>query len=265
MSYDIRPNKMYFYSPYGLGDSMMICAFSEAINRKYENNTMYLFKPSHQYVAEMYALKNYELVDETFDTTDVSLFSDVPQVGKIYMLHPEYTGNKNNLEAFFALKKSFKELYADYFEVPITSFKKPKYIVEKRCQEKLIGIPIDKLVVVAPEMNAAASCDRIPLNYYHEIIEDYKRKGYEIIVNARKKEVASYFSEYCIDFDISEFVWIAKNCDKVILSRSGMVDILAFCDVRMEVLYPNAKFYEMYNLKRTYGIDNVIEHIVERG
>ena len=264
MSFSVRPDKIYLYSPYGIGDSLMICAYSDAINKKYGYNTVYLFKKSHQYIAESYELTNYEIIDEKSIAQNAHCFSSTPQKGRICRFHPEFSDDSSNLEEFMHGEKSFKELYAQYFDVNIENFVEPKRIITKRCLEKIKNTPLDKIVLCAPEMNASSPHDRVPLCVFKKLIEEYKKEGYDVFVNARKKEVVNEFADYCIDVEISELIWIAQKCYKVISSRSGIVDILAFLDVNMEVLYPNEHFYELYNLLRTFGISNISEIIVER-
>lgn len=265
MSFEIQLDKVYLYSPYGIGDSLMICAYSNAIDEKYEHNTVYLLKNAHKYIAEVYELKNYELVDQEFITQHDHLLTNTPKKGRICKFHPEFSGDSRNIEGFLLGKKSFKELYAHYFDVREENFVCPKHIVAKPCLEKINYAPLEKTVLFAPEMNASSSYDRVALGVYKNMIKEYKKRGYEVLVNARKKEVIEEFAECYVDVELSEFVWIAENCYKVVSSRSGIVDILAFLDINMEVLYPNIRFYEMYNLFRTYGITNISEIIVDRG
>ena len=104
-------------------------------------------------------------------------------------------------------------------------------------------------------MNASDVCDLIPLQYYMERIRMYEEEGYKIVVNATKEKVIDYFNEYVYEMSIEQAIAVANSAYLTITSRSGLSDLLAFSGCNLEIIYPNRHFWNMYNFKKTFGID----------
>ena len=71
MDLKIKKNVMYFLSPYGLGDTMILCGFKDALEKKYNCKIHFLIKSSHKIVMDMYKINDFDIID--MDKVDLFL------------------------------------------------------------------------------------------------------------------------------------------------------------------------------------------------
>lgn len=263
---ELDKDKLYIVSPYGLGDTMILFGFMKELEKRYASSIVYVIKPSHKIVAELFGCDNYILSQFTRDELIYTgKMNPEPQGGKMWVAHPEFSNGDNLIREFMTCKISFVDMYRRFLGIPgkchlvLPSFY-PEHSDEKRLADEVIN---EKTILLAPDMNASDPNDHISKSYYDELILEYNHKGLKVIINSTSNEFCGKYTNIG-DMDIRDLIFVAKKCGKVISARSGLCDLLAPILSNLRVVYPNKHFYEMYNFERNYDIQSVEEIVYEK-
>lgn len=245
---------IYLVSPYGLGDTMILCGLKDAIEDLYKGNVVYHIKKSHECVMQIYGIKDYVIKtytkEELYEIGRRQLF---PELGKVFVAHPEYLTKQECLTKFLGLEISFVDMYKQMLNLPVFAEYHYPSNVDSVILKKLEISNIEKIALVAPELNATAPQDQIPDAFYVNKIAELEESGYTVIVNATKEKYRKLFKGYVMDLTMQELFTLAVKCSIVVSSRSGLCDLIFREAQRIEIVYPNQTFWEMYNVKKTYG------------
>ncbi len=252
-----------FISPYGLGDTLMLCGFRKAWEQQHGGKIHFIIRPSHEIVMKMYGIKNYSLA--SFSKEDVLQIKEkTAQKGHIYVAHPEFiTTKKILLHEFSAHKYDFKELYRRFLELPEkTSFEYPiscPQISSQVLDEIKKIAPIERIVLISPE---AKSIGNFPKKFWEKLVEKQHKKGYEVISNVTSPVECIRGSHY-IPLSIEDAVALAHHCKKVYSIRSGFCDLIYDIDKQLNVFYDSTDTLNSYGLKRLYNISQIKEKVIK--
>ena len=265
MNIKIEKSKMYFLSPYGLGDTMILCGFKSELEKKYDCKIHFLIKASHKIVMDMYKVKDYAFVE--MDKLDLFLLGDAtpqPEKGKIFVAHPEY--HKELLYLFNEINTSTggaKTQFIDWYKKFLGLKEKAKLTlplwypeISKRAKKIIQKIsPVEKLNILIPEANSITIHNKA---LWKNIIKANKQFNSVTIVNNKKNRIRGVKN---LNLDLYDTVAVMLACHSVYAIRSGLCDLVANDISNMTVMYSNPYFKEVYTLKPIN--ENIVEWVVE--
>ncbi len=256
-----KDGKVYLLCPYGLGDTLLVCGYKNAIEKKYKAKVMLIIKRSHVAVMRIYGIVDYIVYDfshpEIRAIESRTIRGEICQ-GEIYLARPEYDEKNSLFKNFMERQLSFREMYSQALGLDENAeFCMPTQYPEvtKTLTDKLPG-SIDEVTLLLPEMNAP-DIDKVPLGFFEKIVLETSKP---IVVNMVKP--MGILSEYCIDLTIEELIALSLNCRKVISARSGFCDLIYNRANDLEVIYPNNIFYELYKFESIFLKKN--PYVIER-
>lgn len=214
-------------SPYNLGDTFMLCAFSKAYEQKTNQKIHFIIKPFHEVILKMFGIENYTMMGineqacvclaETYPVWK----KGIPCIGHYFFYNQNERVNFENKGAYH-FSNLFRWLYGlDETVEPEKPSWYPK--ISRELTAILKGIaPLDKIVLFCPEANTS-----FPLSarFWQKLAKTYKRKGYTIITNAvnPKNQIKGTI---CFDMSLSDIIALSMHCAKVEALRSGFTDLI---------------------------------------
>lgn len=254
----LETDKCYFIVPYGLGDALITCGLKDAIEEKYKCKFVPIIKPSHETVVKMYGINEYivhEFTQEELNSIGTS--QKCPQKGHLFVAHPAFTENKDIDSKFLRHEIGFVEMFTLHFGLEKDiDISKPLRLpaIDIDIKKRLNISSLDNVILIAPEMKSASENERIGDAYFIKLIENFKRIGIDVVVNAdiHKK----LYEDDIYDLSLDEIVYLSANCKKVICQRSGLADLLYNFANDMDVLYPNRAFYDLFHLENIFKKPN---------
>lgn len=248
---------IYLLCPYGLGDTMLVSGYREALQDKLNLKVVLIIKRSHQSIMRMYGIDEYIIYDFTKDEIQaIENRKDWPDIegGIITISRPGYFGKDGLFESFINNELPFRDMYRKYFGLDtICNFQLPMSFpsITQELREKLPAA-IEEIVLVMPEMNAP-DVDTVPNCFFKKIIEQRIEEIGEkrVVVNT----INNAFGEkgLHIDLTLDELIALASKCKEVISARSGICDLIFQNVNNLTVIYPNNYFYELYSLRKMFG------------
>ncbi len=255
-----------FISPYGLGDTLMLCGFHKAWEEKNKGKIHFIIQPSHEIVMKMYGIKNYTLLkferEEIRKNLNQIKASEKPTIGHIYLAHPLYHPEMDVLiKIWYDKKITFKELYTEFLQIDKnTKFEMPLNYPELTPQtEQKYGTikELSNSVIVCPE---AKSVRMFEEHYWQKIVKQYLKKGYRILCNCLDGKNLIKGCEK-IAPPLEELLAIAPFCHQIISLRSGVCDLLAMGGAKQVVYYSSEEGKKQYSLKYIAPSKNIKELI----
>lgn len=227
----LKEECFYFLAAGNLGDTYSIFLLKELLEAKYNNKIVFIVRPHHQFLCEMFEIKDFilcenALMNDFWYPKGVTMpqTKSTPAAGKLYIAHP------------LALQKrttalTMLEYFLEFFDLPKESAiklptKLPKMSANVKAKIRQIA-PLDKIILFMPE---AQSCPCLPAVLFQKECERLTQQGYFIIANIPKhKEYKSFFTPNVYELDLSakEVFCLALSCAGVVSVRSGMVDVIA--------------------------------------
>jgi len=109
--------------------------------------------------------------------------------------------------------------------------------IEENMFEKIkkINLNLNNFILLAPLAN---TCELIEENFWLELINKLKLKGYDIFINLYKKQ--NYLSEFknkTCELSYSELFALAKYSKKIISLRSGLCEFLIDTNIEQNIIY----------------------------
>ena len=256
--------KAYIFSPFGIGDTYLLCSMKKLIEDRTQLSVVYLIKPSHVSILEMYGYE-YEVVRfEKEYLLELSHNSKEVAKGKIFVAHPIYV-DESLANQFYDKKIPFIDVYRRMFFVDACqhiSLDTFRATPSKTLLEKIKPYAIEEITVFAPEINSAyAELDKPSSRWVISFSHRLKADGRSLIVNTQNEEYSQIEGEH-IDLSLMELIELASNCKEVISVRSGLCDVICNKAKKMKVIYADLDYYEMYSLKSIYGSD-VLKNVNE--
>lgn len=259
-------NKYYFLCAAGIGDTMIVCGFYNALKKKYNADIVIVVPEKQSFIPEMFGIKDYKAVDlgctNIFEVIDkCTMLSDAhphPQKGHIYLAHPAF---HNELSAFFApvyyrkSKIKFLDWYRQFLHLPLdTPFEDftilPK--LSKETEKAVLNLaPFDKVVLISPE---ATSTESVPARFWQQLVQNLSAQGYTVISNVKNKNNTVLGSQY-VPLNLQDSIALAYRCHAVYSVRSGFCDLCYQLGDKLHVYYANRDDLYLYSLKSMFGND----------
>ncbi len=264
MQKTLKPNDKNCYnfvSPYGLGDTLMLCAFKDAWEKQNNSEIHFIIKPAHEVVMKMYGITNYSFFDHKQAWPEMLSMKERmdntwPEKGKVFIAHPYFhTRCAELLQKYDDSKniKPFENFYREFLELPMDAemhMPKKTFDVSGDVREKLRGIANPKdVILLLPEAQTLPALD---VDFWKYVARKLKNKG-RVIQYAFDPEKRIPGVKF-VDFSIEEIIQLATECKSVFAYRSGMCDLMASFANNLIVLYPES-FKETktrYSLSRIF-------------
>lgn len=247
---DKKIDKIILISPYGLGDTMNLCGFKNALEKKHNASVHFVIKPTHEIVMKMYGFKDYSF--QTFDKDELKAIAQKNaevKKGEYFVAHPLYLNDDGKiLKDFSELKISFVDIFKKTLGLPDdTPFEYPTIapVLSNDLKERIEKFaPLDKIVLLSPE---AFSTSKIIPEVFENEVKKITEEGFVVVSNVINKDEAIKGSFY-LPLTIDEAIAVGINCAKVILVRSGFTDIIVPFLNETTIYYPNIETLNLYSL-----------------
>lgn len=242
----VKKDQYNFLSPYGLGDTMMLCGFAAAWEKKHHGKIHFIIKPSHEVVMKMYGISDYSCYDfqrewNKPEFMKIAKHNPVAEKGRIYIAHPHF--HRKKFSDFLQRADScdttvpFADFYKEFLGLPLSAkMIQPKYDFDltESLKQKLTKFgPVESIILLLPE---AQSLPLLNQQFWAEVIKQQNRKYTLIQYVLNPKNAVRGIP--CVDMTIEEIIALSEKCAKVIAYRSGLCDLMApFCK-QMIVFYP---------------------------
>lgn len=259
---NIYQDKIVLVSQFGLGDTMLLCGFKDALEKYYNAPVHFIIKPTHQVVMNMYGIKDYSV--EVFEEDELREFvnkNSKVKIGEYFVAHPNYLNDDYKLvNEFLNFKISFFDVFKKTLGLPDDAhFEYPTItpVISDLLKRKLEKIaPLEKIVLISPE---TFSTNIIMPEAIEAEVEKFTNNGYKVISNVINKGNKIKGSIY-VPMTVEDAVALAINCHHVISVRSGFCDLIAPFLKKMTVYYPNIRTYKLYSF--SYLNNKEIEEII---
>lgn len=259
---------IYIVCPWGIGDTVMVCGLSEAIEVQYGGKVYFIIKPSNECVLKMYGIEEYQI--HTFQEQELrELAGQTPYIekGKIFVGHPGYYENVEKYIKCGKYERTFLEMYRELLQLPKESrFVYPCHIPEisNTLREQLHGKTVEEITLIAPEIQSYPYKKMLD-PYWRNEIQNAIDRGEQVVLNAIGDHMKE-FEDYYVDMSLEDLVALAVRCKKVISVRSGLTDLIYSMVRSMEVVYPDYGFFRKYSFDKLYELNpGVTEKVTSLG
>ena len=258
----------YVFSPYGIGDLVIVRGLKKSIEETYKVSVRFIVKPAHEFVMEMFGEKEY--LTCTYSEAELKIMGEEvsePTIGKVFVAHPFYHNNGSINVAFLEHRITFRSVFTKLFKLPdISKVELPYFFpkVKEEFQKRARIERMDNTVLLLPEMKSASQYENLPVNFFIEVINKIKAEGLQPIVNCTD-DTYEELKPYSVEMTLEELVSLACECRQVISMRSGICDLIFSRINRLDIIYPNQAFWKLFNLKEIYCEDSLInskEHVL---
>lgn len=252
----------YFLSPFGLGDTYILCALKQALEQKYNIKIYFLIKKSHEIIMKMFGIDDYKIVSFSLDECKkIANQHQLPQAGELFVAHMKfYKKGKKLIKKFKKLAYAFLDMYFDFFELKkdIQLVKPQWYPQVTEDLQKKLPASIKDIVLLLPEANSLKNFD---VKFWLNIVEKENAEKHVVIQNVlqHENEIPNILN---IDLSVEELLALCLNCAKVYSIRSGICDLFSLKISDAVVYYPTVQDLYNYSLK-TLGKVSVQEEIVD--
>lgn len=245
--YQFDRDSTYVVCPYGLGDTLYVCAFlREYKKEKNKDRVCAIVKRSHGDIA-----KGFGCID------DVICDDNLVEQLNSWAVRTETWELKNFLYGHFKKKLDMNFIRGDnvILDSMVTQYRREVMGLSEhsnllweefslpQCDDG--GLDLNS-VVLMPYANSIRMLTSI---MWEELAKNLQEQGYLVYTNIKGEEEIPIEGTQAITGDISQIVSIMKKCKMVISLRSGLCDILAFCRIPMIVLYTDPNMYREWDLK----------------
>lgn len=261
----LKRDKYYFLCNAGIGDTLLICALKNALEKKYGAPVHLLISASHEFLMGMYSCSEYTLVDfKNWDLEKLNNENTQPTLGCIFLAHP--CAHKELTRFFFPIREQIStvKFYPWFLEFlhldpntqmdQPTSFPRMSEAMKNRC-EKIA--PIDKIVVMCIE---ATSMLWIPEEFWIGKVKELSRAGYTVISNAKDPQNTIPGTIH-LDMALEDAVALSYACHAVYALRSGFCDALFAKGKDLHVFYPRHSSLFIYSLNDLFDRRDIDEQI----
>lgn len=272
-SLSLNPDTFYFVSPWGLGDTMILCGLKPALEQKLGGKIHLIVKPSHEVILRMYDDSAYTLAKTVHSNphlsptlTTIAKHHPHPQKGCFYVAHPDFFPHFKQL--FSDMQTGlphipFLSWYRQFFGLPDNSvFSFPKHYpsispaLQDRFQKLAPQISLDQTVLILPE---AMTVTEFPRVFWEALIQQQKKLGYCVISNITNPSMPHFSGVPNIDLSLEELVALSLACKEVFAIRSGICDLIFSKQEHLHVFYPNNAIRRIFSLKEMFQANRVQE------
>ena len=247
-NYTFNPDTLYVLCPYGLGDTLYVCSFLKDYAKKNNQNKIcVIVKPSHEFIPRSFSYIN-----------DVIADSELVNQLNIWAIETSSWELKNFLYGHFRKTHDMMFIRPETATLDgmISQYRREVMRLSERSKPAIDEFIIrdkpsdynltDKDIVLIPHAN---SFKLLEMSFWENLAEELISMGYNLYTNVKDDSELPVKSTKKITGDISSLISSVKNCKKIIALRSGLSDILAFCNIPQTVIYTDKTAFNEWDLK----------------
>lgn len=225
-------------SPYGIGDTYLLCALSKQLLAEGGSAVSLLARPSHQDVGRLFpeGIARVTALDEI----DLPLLRSwrrqgPPRRGIPLVAHPFNLALADGpLPRLHLL-----DLYRRLFRLPPEASLLRPTVPTAACDEarrrfRHLGLPAGRTVLLAP---GAVSIRTHPQAFWQTLVHTLRKAGWTVALN-HSAAAPPLEGTVPLSFPLREAIPMAELAGWVISSRSGLCDLLSTARCRLTVIYP---------------------------
>lgn len=225
-------------SPYGIGDTYLLCALSRQLLAAGGDAVSLLARPSHLDVGRLFpdGIARVTALDEA----DLPFLRSwrrqgPPRTGIPLVAHPHHLALADGPLPHLHLLDLYRRMLRLPPEAPLLRPTLPSTAWEEAHRRfRHLGLPAGRTVLLAP---GATSIKTHPQAFWQGLVRDLRKAGWTVALNA---SVAALPLEGTVPlaFPLREAIPMAELAGWVVSSRSGLCDLLSTARCRLTVIYP---------------------------
>lgn len=239
----------------GNGETFLVASVIPEFERIYKAKVKLFIKPSHEYLMEMFNIKNYIVVKDFSKKTIYPIYinkTPSAQIGDVWFVKERYhpdTNKKIGWQHF----RNFKEEIMSLLKLPLESkllsvVNKPK--ISKEFKAKLNSHnSLDKIILFIPEANLKDIGD---LKYWEKLAFLLKKAGCSVISNVICPEHHLKNASLNENFKMEDLIALGFACKAIVANRSGMCDVF---NERGKNLFVFNTAYKLKQAKDFYNLN----------
>ncbi|MBP3920876.1 MAG: hypothetical protein J6D28_04850 [Bacilli bacterium] len=266
-----KKGRKYMFLPFGIGDILFIICYKDYF---YDENTYFIINANQKSILKMYDIpdSNIIVISEFWKLMLIGrcMASNFQNEDIIYAHHHRRILPCKKLNENILGYKGITLLDLNKLVLGITpnaAIKKPKNILDKNTKNKILEEykfkKQKKNILLCPYATSSMPIDS---SIWENLVNDYRKKGYNVYTNTRDKTEAPLDGTVALSLKLDHLYGIIDQFEGVYSLRSGLCDLLAFSDVNLTVYYPSIDddpIYLFHNFKNIGINDNIKEIICE--
>jgi hypothetical protein len=253
----VRHKEQSFLSPYGLGDTFILCLFASAWENGNHKRIHFLIKRSHEFILKFFEIENYEIV--SLEKIPLHLlgfknsWSNI-QEDKIFIAHMRmHFSFRAPYKSFMEGETNLITMYSTFLRLPKPSLDLLS-IFRKSALRNLetfdhSNINLENTIFVSPSSRTLKFENDA---FWNDLMNELTTLGYDIIKNDEQPIQITKTGRTNLSLDFSQIVSLGIACKQVITSRSGLSDLFSARLNGSIVLYPDAVSLQKYSIKKMY-------------
>lgn len=263
---DFSDEKYYFLCNGGLGHTALMCAFKECLEEKKQAPICYLIKKEQAFIAKLYHLTDYILVDT--DGVDFEALNERfpnPEKGRIYVTHPfshrECSAYYSPVYAFTSTDRYIPWLLTFLGLPEDTSVAFPVDIPElsSESQKKILSMgDLNKTILFLPESHTVPGISEY---VWERKAKELKSNGFQVISCPMTPEYTIKGTKY-VKLSAEEIMYVGMKCASIYSIRNGFCELLAARGKHLHIYYPSHSAHYIYSLnypQKEFGADEIID------
>lgn len=254
-----------------LGDVFYAIGAKDEFEATYSAKLRFIIRPQHEFLMEMYGVKDYSVYDLDALVKKNRRFKDDYFRGEVPDMHRTDRLEREMFQAvfkclpikgepfvcesaindFFTYPRFWAYRWAtnmgveDDFRFAIPERRPVLSFAAKKAFAKIASL--DKIVLIAPE---AATATEFPIEFWNIIAETVHKKGYKILINGKKYKIKH--GQSVDNLSLPDVVALGLRCAYVFSLRSGLCDVLIGAKERLYAFYPALLHREMHGLNKCF-------------
>jgi hypothetical protein len=253
----LKTDRQVFLSPYGLGDTYILCLLSSEWERLHHVKIHFYIKSSHEFILKWFPNKEYTIVDvDNFPLYLLAALNSWKKLkpGHILIAHMRFhlSFRKSN-KGFANGTQNLLDIYKNFFNIKTIGHKDDHVQFMQKALElnvtNLSNIDFSKLVFLSPTANTLKSSNHL---FWTILKDEILKSGFHIIENADRIYLHTTEETKVLNLNLPDLVAMGLMCQFVITFRSGLSDLFQARNNKLFVIYPNELSLKQYSLKMMY-------------
>jgi hypothetical protein len=226
-----RKDELNFVSPFGLGDTMLLCGAKTALEERYKLPVHFIIKPSHKIVMKMYNNTNYSIYQFTEDELwGISKNNYSPQKGFLYVAHWIYSDDTcgSIMQRWNRGEFIFLQLFFHFFHLDKSTIIQQPTMYPQISEEMIASlgfglVELQKTVLLLPEANSVTPLSK---SFWINLADKIQKNGFLVVQNFTRED---YKIEGVVSLpdNLELIMGVAVSCAEVYSLRSGLCDLIA--------------------------------------
>lgn len=260
---NLDKNKYYFLCAAGIGDTMIVCGFYNALKNKYNSEITLLIPEKQEFIVKMFGITDYKIVNLGYKNiqqvikkyTKLSNKCPEPQKGKVYLAHWIFHNEMQDLIIPIYYRKSkqpFLDIYKKFLGLDLkTPFENiiniPK--LSNKVEKQLLQLgDIENIVILSPE---ATSTPKLNNKFWEKLAIELNKKGHIVISNVINEKNKIKNTHY-LKLSLKDSIALAYKCHSVYSVRSGFCDLCYQLNEKLNVYYTDRDSLFLYSLNTMF-------------